>query len=853
VSGLRALVQRHHHAFDEQDWDAWSELLDDDVQFTIDTGTLHGKHAARAHVAGAAHRYPGRRSGLERVVAESGDTIVVEYRLINPAADRSPAAWFLGGLVCDVVQVTEGRIVALRSYYAPTEADRTDVVNVPSRADAVWIAEEQAALHRIATLVAKGVAPRDLFETVTEEVGQLLGGDLAGMIRFDADETIVAVAAWAAVDEHLDVSGRWPLDGDRVATRILSTEQPTREDQWSEVGGPIADFIRDELHVRSSVGSPIVVEGRVWGALFVHSTQPDPLPAHTEVRLGQFAQLVATVTANAEARAGLERHAEEQTALRRVAELVARGAASTEVFATVAEELGKLTRVEGAKMLRYDDEEHATFVASWGTLQAGIPVGRRVSFKGNSVTAQIFETRRPARVEDCVNAKGRLAALLHREGMQSAVGAPIIVEGRLWGALLVGSIQADPLPSDIEERIAEFAELVAAAISNLEARAEVERLAEEQSALRRVAELVATESTAEQVFSAVAEEVGTLLGVSSSAVLRFDSDDTLVVEAAWGVPDMERHVGRRLPITGDNTAALVLDTGGPARMDDQSGAAGPIAEIVRELQITSTISCPVVVNGRPWGAIAVNSLDPEPLPPDTEQRVGKFTELVATAIANVQARADLAASRARIVAAGDEARRRFERNLHDGVQQRLVSLTLAVRGAQAMIPGAMKGPHDQLARIAQDLTDVLDDLRELSRGLHPAILSQGGLDPALRALARRSTVPIHLQLKLDTRLSELVEVAAYYVISETLANTAKHAHASRVEVNAEIQPGVLELTIHDDGIGGADREGGSGLIGLADRVDALGGTITITSPAGTGTSVHVQLPVDGDLSRRLKQ
>jgi signal transduction histidine kinase len=239
-----------------------------------------------------------------------------------------------------------------------------------------------------------------------------------------------------------------------------------------------------------------------------------------------------------------------------------------------------------------------------------------------------------------------------------------------------------------------------------------------------------------------------------------------------------------------------------------------------------------------------------PLPPDTEQRVGKFTELVATAIANVQARADLAASRARIVAAGDEARRRFERNLHDGVQQRLVSLTLAVRGAQTMIPAAMKDPHNQLTRIGQDLTDVLEDLRELSRGLHPAILSQGGLDPALRALARRSTVPIHLHLKLDSRLSELVEVAAYYVVSETLANTAKHAEASQVEVSAQVKQGVLELTIQDDGIGSVDLERGSGLIGLADRVDALGGTIKITSPAGTGTSVHVQLPVDRDLADR---
>jgi GAF domain-containing protein len=197
---------------------------------------------------------------------------------------------------------------------------------------------------------------------------------------------------------------------------------------------------------------------------------------------------------------------------------------------------------------------------------------------------------------------------------------------------------------------------------------------------------VATESSDEQVFAAVAEEVATLLEVSSSAVLRFDADDSLVVLAAWGAPDMGQHVGRRLPIAGDNTAALVRETGRPARMDDQSTATGPIAAIVRELQITSTISCPIIVKGRLWGAIAVNSLEPERLPDDTEERVGKFTDLVATAIANLAARADLDASRARIITASDDARWRFERNLHDGVQQRLVSLALAVRGAPTMLP-----------------------------------------------------------------------------------------------------------------------------------------------------------------------
>jgi signal transduction histidine kinase len=720
------------------------------------------------------------------------------------------------------------------------------VVDVASRSDAAWSAGEQAALRRVATLVADGTPPDALFAAVTREVGRLLGGDLAGMIRFEAADTIVAIATWAATGAHAEVSGRWPLEGDRVATRIRGSAQPTREDSWADIDGPIAAFVRDELGVRSTVGSPIVVEGGVWGALFVHSTRPAPLPPDTEARLGDFTQLVGTAMANVQARADLQRLAEEQAALRRVAELVARGAAAAEVFATVAEELGKLMRVAGAKMLRYEPDETATFVASWGELEAGIPVGTRLSFKGNSVSAQIFATRRAARVEDYVNAKGTLAALLNREGMRSAVGAPIIVDGRLWGALLVGSVQVDPLPPDTEARIGEFAELVATAIANLEARAEVERLADEQGALRRVAELVARESGAELVFSAVAEEVGTLLAVSSSAVLRFDADDSLVVVAAWGEPQMERQVGRRLSMEGDNTAAFVRRTGRPARMDDQSTAAGPIAAIVRELEITSTISCPVVVKGQMWGALAVNSTEPGPLPADTEERVGRFTALVGTAIANVEAHADLAASRARVVAAGDEARRRIERNLHDGVQQRLVSLALAVRGAQAMLPGDLRGPQDQLSRIGQGLTDALDDLRELSRGLHPAILSEGGLEPALRALARRSTVPIgRLECAVGRRLSEPIEAAAYYVVSEALANAAKHARASQAEVRVEAGGGRLRIRVRDDGIGGADLARGSGLIGLGDRVAALGGTIEIASPPERGTSVSVELPLEG--------
>jgi signal transduction histidine kinase len=231
----------------------------------------------------------------------------------------------------------------------------------------------------------------------------------------------------------------------------------------------------------------------------------------------------------------------------------------------------------------------------------------------------------------------------------------------------------------------------------------------------------------------------------------------------------------------------------------------------------------------------------EPLPLDTEERLQKFTELVATAIANAESRSELGASRRRIVAASDEARRRIERDLHDGTQQRLVSLGLAVRAAEGNVP-----PHlrSELSSIATGLADAVAELQETSRGIHPAILSEGGLGPALRALARRSAIPVALEVTADARLPEPVEVAAYYVASEALANATKHAQASRIEVSLAPREGSLMLSIRDDGVGGADPARGSGLVGLADRVEALGGSVSFRSRPGHGTHITAELPLE---------
>jgi signal transduction histidine kinase len=273
-----------------------------------------------------------------------------------------------------------------------------------------------------------------------------------------------------------------------------------------------------------------------------------------------------------------------------------------------------------------------------------------------------------------------------------------------------------------------------------------------------------------------------------------------------------------------------------------SSVSGPVALAGSRLGLASTVASPIVVEGRLWGTATVSSK--QPLPPDAEGRLEKFAELAATAISNAESKAELAASRRRIVAASDEARRQIERDLHDGTQQRLVWLGLAVRSAEASVPPERDDLRAELSGIATGLATAVAELQEVSRGIHPAILSQGGLGPALRTLARRSTVPVELFGITDTRLPEPIEVAAYYVASEALANAAKHAQASRIEVSLEPRDGALLLSIRDDGIGGADAIRGSGLVGLTDRVEALGGSIRVESRPGEGTHIVVELPLE---------
>ena len=540
----------------------------------------------------------------------------------------------------------------------------------------------------------------------------------------------------------------------------------------------------------------------------------------------------------------LVRLAAEQAALQRVATLVAHATPADELFAATTEEVGRLVAVDFVRLARYDSDDSLTAVAAWSRTGEGFPVGSRWPLAG-ALPMSVLRTGRLARVYNIfASASGALAVDGREHGIRSAAAVPIIVEGHVWGVMLTGSSRKRAPPAGTEACLACFTDLLAAAISNAAGRARTTRLAEEQAALRRVATLVARKAPAEEVFAAVAEEVGQLLPVDSASMCRYEYDGTLTFVAQWGGVVTCFPVGSRWALGGHNLGTLVFETGRPARVDRYAdSSSGPLGAAIREAALRSAVATPIIVQGRLWGVIAAGSILEQPLPPDTEARLASFTELVATAISNAENHAELTASRARVVAAADETRRRIERDLHDGAQQRLVSLALTLRAAQAAVPSELGDLGGELANVAEGLVSVMDDLREMARGIHPGILSAGGLGPALKTLARRSSVPVQINVSAAARLPERVEVAAYYVVSEALTNAAKHAHASVVQVSAATAGQVLHLNVRDDGTGGADPVQGSGLIGLKDRVEALGGTITVDSPAGAGTSLHAVLPL----------
>jgi signal transduction histidine kinase len=366
----------------------------------------------------------------------------------------------------------------------------------------------------------------------------------------------------------------------------------------------------------------------------------------------------------------------------------------------------------------------------------------------------------------------------------------------------------------------------------------------EQAALRRIAALLARSVPAEELFAAVVDEVRSLMGVDAAALVRYEADKTATLVAVSADADARVDLPvNKLSTEGHNVMALVLGTGRPARVDDYTKATGgEHVRRYREAGVRSGVGAPVQVRERVWGVLAVYSMHGR-LPPEIETRLADFAALVASALANVQAWSELEASRLRIISAADEARRRVMRDLHDGAQQRVVVLALKARLLAQSEAAQTAGLDAELQSFEADLNGVLEELRTIASGLHPAALSRGGLAPALGTLARRSPVPVVLDLRVPAGVAEPVEAAAYYVVAETLTNTTKHAEAARVDVTVELRDGRLWVCVRDDGVGGADPARGSGLVGLKDRIEAFGGTLTLDSPTGAGTTLTAQLPL----------
>src|SRR4051794_32802733 len=547
------------------------------------------------------------------------------------------------------------------------------------------LAEEQAALRQVATLVAYESSHDRLAAVVVEQVARVFDVPLVRLIRYEPTAAVVVGGFSESDDEPFPIGSRWQLDTPGLLATIRHTGRTARVEDYAETPGD-ADVVR-AAGLRSAIGSPIVVGGRVWGAILLLSPRRASIPEDPGARLADFTELVATALANAESRAALSQLADEQAALRRVATLVAREASPVELLAAVTEEVARVLDVEAVGMLRFEPDGTATLVAQSDTPWDPPPLGTRLTLEGENVVTAVFRTREAARLDDWEKATGPVAAMARVLGIRSSVATPIVVEGRLWGTLLAVTSQSEPLARETDSRIRQFTELVATAIANAGARDELSMLVAEQAALRRVATLVAEAAAPTEVFEAVVAEVGQLLGAAQTGLARYENEHEISVVAIRGQSPEILRTEMRLPLDGDSVNARILRTGRSARLNFAEAGSGSIAEVLRRDNVNATVGAPIVVDGALWGMIGVSWRGDEQPPANAEKRVEKFTELVATAIANTESRAELAASEAhaRGLAAEQAALRRVA--------------ILVAKGASS---------DELFAAVTKEATDVLD-------------------------------------------------------------------------------------------------------------------------------------------------
>jgi signal transduction histidine kinase len=381
-----------------------------------------------------------------------------------------------------------------------------------------------------------------------------------------------------------------------------------------------------------------------------------------------------------------------------------------------------------------------------------------------------------------------------------------------------------------------------------EGRRRQDMLLVDQAALRHLAALVRQRSSPRELFATIAEETGRVVGAQAVRIARYEPDGGATLVALWSTLDplgSELALGQRLSLDSQSAEARVLRSQRVVRIDDTRGLEGWTVERLRRNGVRSELAAPIVVDGHAWGALVASSTDSVPFPAGTEARIANFAEMAVVDVANAETRVALLESRGRTVAAADEARKRLERDLHDAIQQQLLLTALRLRDVRLSLPAELEAQRAALEEAAGALTRALEELRLILRGLNPPALATGGLAAAVRSLARRFPFPIRTDLELVGRLPEPVEQAAFYVVCEALTNAAKHASCSSASVAVEASGAALKVRVADDGVGGANPSAGSGLRGMADRAEALGGWLTLSSPAGRGTSIELELPLAG--------
>ena len=703
------------------------------------------------------------------------------------------------------------------------------VVTNAARLSLQGLADEQAALLRVAALVARGAPQAAIFDAVTLEAARLVDGEPTSLVRYEGRRTFTVLATRhgpAAPGTRYTV----PPDDAGTSAEMLRTGRPARQDRYDDIAEH--SFGRQRFGLGSSVSVPIMVWGRLWGALGCLN-EGRTLPVETEGRLVQFCELVASALADVQARAELTRFGEEQAALRRVAELAASGAPCPEVLREVVVRASALLDGAVVSVGRTAPSERWCRSAAAGGTQGAPPPP---SAEEEAVAHRALDLGRPARVEDDDPASDDP---LGEPALLRAAAVPVQVEGETWGAL-VATAGPRPLPSDTVDRLAQYAHVAATAVAGARSRDTLARLARDQAALRKVAELIARSTPLEEVFDAIATEASRFLEDAPVGLFRHDPDGcaTLVARRGGSVP-----VGTRVPLDPES----LRRPREALRFPTLEGT--PYARLGRDHDVRAMVTVPITVEGRTWGRLATKTPDGAEPSAAAEDRLFEFAELVAAAVVSAENKVQLRASRARLVATADETRRRLQRDVHDGAQQRLVQTVLTLRMSLDLAAWG-EDPVELVREALQHAERATAELRDLVHGILPASLSLGGLCAGLDSLIAGLRAPVELDVRAlpDERLPPDLEVTAYFVVAEALTNAVKHARAPRVGVRVAVEPvgrtgaRVLVCEVVDDGVGGADP-GGTGLTGLADRVDALNGTVDLISPPGVGTTLRVALPV----------